>query len=69
MLARENARRDAEPIEEEEEFFIEKESEDGTRVQVKVDKVCVFGGERGTRTLTGPCIGVHGFDGPTKSGF
>ncbi|KAF8553844.1 MFS general substrate transporter [Imleria badia] len=38
MLARENARRDAEPIEEEEEFFIEKESEDGTRVQVKVDK-------------------------------
>jgi ACS family allantoate permease-like MFS transporter len=39
LLARENARRDAEPIEEEEEFFIEKVSEDGTRVQVKVDKV------------------------------
>jgi ACS family allantoate permease-like MFS transporter len=38
LLARENARRDAEPIEEEEEFFIEKVSEDGTRVQVKVDK-------------------------------
>jgi len=38
LLARENARRDAEPIEEDEEFFIEKESEDGTRVQVKVDK-------------------------------
>ncbi|KAF8124325.1 MFS general substrate transporter [Boletus edulis] len=38
LLAGENARRDAEPIEEDEEFFIEKESEDGTRVQVKVDK-------------------------------
>ena len=39
LLVRENARRDAEPIEKEEEFFIEKVSEDGTRMQVKVDKV------------------------------
>lgn len=40
LLARENARRDAEPVvEKEEELFIEKESEDGVRVQVKVDKV------------------------------
>lgn len=39
LLARENARRDAEPIEEDEAFFIEKVSEDGTRVQVRVDKV------------------------------
>ncbi|KAN0080166.1 Major facilitator superfamily domain containing protein [Tylopilus felleus] len=38
LLARENARRDTEPVEEVEEFFIEKEAEDGTRVQVKVDK-------------------------------
>lgn len=38
LLARENARRDAESIEEE-EFFIEKVLEDGTCVQVKVDKV------------------------------
>ncbi|KAG9308676.1 MFS general substrate transporter [Chiua virens] len=38
LLARENARRDAEPIEDDEEFFVEKEMDDGTRVQVKVDK-------------------------------
>ncbi|KAF9239499.1 MFS general substrate transporter [Melanogaster broomeanus] len=39
MLARENARRDADPaVEEYEEFFIEKVSDDGKRVQVKVDK-------------------------------
>ncbi|KAG9308683.1 MFS general substrate transporter [Chiua virens] len=37
LLGRENARRDAEPIEDD-EFFIEKEMDDGTRVQVKVDK-------------------------------
>ncbi|KAH0833910.1 hypothetical protein J3R83DRAFT_11094 [Lanmaoa asiatica] len=39
VLARENARRDAESTEEDKEFFIEKESENGTRVQVKVAKV------------------------------
>lgn len=39
MLARENARRDADPtVDEYEEFFIEKVSDDGKRVQVKIDK-------------------------------
>ncbi|KIJ61701.1 hypothetical protein HYDPIDRAFT_115502, partial [Hydnomerulius pinastri MD-312] len=39
MLSRENARRDAEPAEEEyEEFFIERLADSGERVQVKVDK-------------------------------
>lgn len=60
LLARENSRRDAEPSEEEEEFFIEQVSEDGKRVQVKVDKVwcrpsccCLRLAGMGGRTLTG----------------
>ncbi|KAH7882092.1 MFS general substrate transporter [Phlebopus sp. FC_14] len=39
LLARENARRDAEPAADEfEEFFIERLTDDGERIQVKVDK-------------------------------
>ncbi|KAH7927987.1 MFS general substrate transporter [Leucogyrophana mollusca] len=39
LLARENRKRDAEPVEEtDDEFFIERVTEDGKRVEVKVDK-------------------------------
>jgi ACS family allantoate permease-like MFS transporter len=39
VLVRENKIRDAEPVDDEEEYVIEKITEDGKRVEVKVDKV------------------------------
>lgn len=68
LLARENAQRDTEPIEDDDAFFLEKVSEDGTRVQVQVNKVrCRSPTAIGM--ITQCLAGVRGLDGPTESGF
>jgi hypothetical protein len=65
VLARENKLRDAEPVDDEEEYVIERITEDGKRVEVKVDKVgfpnqwlqFVY------KADTLPALGIPGFDG------
>ncbi|KIJ61693.1 hypothetical protein HYDPIDRAFT_31026 [Hydnomerulius pinastri MD-312] len=38
LLARENSKRDSEPVDDTDEYFIERVTEDGKRIEVKVDK-------------------------------
>lgn len=68
VLVRENKIRDAEPVDDEEEYVIERITEDGKRVEVKVDKVGSPNRRLGFvyKADTLLALGIPRFDGQAK---